>query len=410
MVLKLALLNTIKPQEGSGEGITEYFYNIYNQFSEFGLNPELVYSRTTRDLNHDYGSFLNRIINRFIFVYDYKNISSELKGMKSRYDIVHVASQELGFAAKQIKRRGISKQVITTIHDLILLGNENYLSNYNKFLRATYYNIVKASIYDAVNYSDFIIFDSQLTRRKFVSKYGNKYNTAVVNLGIPNAFTREIPKIQKHEDFIVGYLGALEPKKNLALILNSAKELLGYDDIKFYIYGMGSLYKKYLDYSVKNKLSNVEFMGFAEKNKILEVYDSFDVFIDPVVSAGFELPILEAQARGLPVIIDNNSEIPEEVNKYCLKAVNEKHIVQIIKDLKENIYIIFEIVFRENDKTDIVNYFDENEIETRNLLPIVNQSVYKSYFKNKEQDFPVATELNRIKFYIGKHSIFQMTT
>lgn len=338
LMINLAMINTIKPQEGIGEGVTEYFYNIYSQFMGFGLNPELVYSRATRNLNYDYGRFLSRIINKFIFVYDYRNISSELKGMKSGYDIAHVASQELGFAAKQIKRRGISKHVITTIHDLILLGNEDYLSSYGKFLRATYYNIVKASIYDAVDYSDFIIFDSSLAKDKFVARYGKRESSAIVNLGVQEKFLEEKTIKKNSKEFIVGYIGALEPKKNVIDLLRCAKELKNENSIKFLIYGKGMLFEELFRFKNRNKLENVTFMGFAPVEKIVDIYDSFDVFVFPSLNEGFGLPILEAQARGIPVIILKKAAIPEEVGRYCIKADDEKDMAIKINTLRNNGY------------------------------------------------------------------------
>ena len=335
--MKLAMINTINPSPGIGEGITEYAYNLLIELRKTGLRPDLIYSRYSGQLNEDRGAIINKLCKKMIFLYDSYNINKFINNA-SDYDIVHILNQEMGFASKRFKNKKTTK-IVTTIHDLNLFETPKYLTFDAKFLRYTYYTLVKNSINDAVKLSDFIIFDSKLTRKKFVSRYGDKYNTAVVNLGIPNEFvSRKIHKEQNRKEFIVGYLGALEPKKNLMLILNSAKSLLDYKSIKFYIYGKGSLYKKYLEYSVINKLYNVRFMGFVETSRILKVYDSFDVFIDPITSAGFELPILEAQARGLPVIIDNNSEIPEEVNRYCLKAMDAGHMAQIIKDLKENGY------------------------------------------------------------------------
>ena len=50
------------------------------------------------------------------------------------------------------------------------------------------------------------------------------------------------------------------------------------------------------------------------------------------------LPILEAQSRGLPVIIYKNGKIPKEVRKYCFEAESPEHMAQIIENIKENGY------------------------------------------------------------------------
>ena len=69
----------------------------------------------------------------------------------------------------------------------------------------------------------------------------------------------------------------------------------------------------------------------------------------------------------------------------------------------ENVYMLFGIVLKGEDKTELVNYLEANGIETRDLLPLVNQPVYKSYFSNKSIDYPVATQLSKSGFYIGCH-------
>ena len=53
---------------------------------------------------------------------------------------------------------------------------------------------------------------------------------------------------------------------------------------------------------------------------------------------GFGLPILEAQARGLPVIICKDAIIPKEVRKFCIEVENESHMAQTFQDLKREGY------------------------------------------------------------------------
>ena len=69
----------------------------------------------------------------------------------------------------------------------------------------------------------------------------------------------------------------------------------------------------------------------------------------------------------------------------------------------ENVYMLFGIVCKGKEKESLVNYLEERGIETRDLLPLVNQPVYKEDFENKERDYPVATELSKSGFYIGCH-------
>ena len=52
----------------------------------------------------------------------------------------------------------------------------------------------------------------------------------------------------------------------------------------------------------------------------------------------------------------------------------------------------------------LIQYLEEHQIETRYLLPLLNQPVYKQLFGDLEPAYPVAANLNRRAFYIGCHA------
>ena len=55
------------------------------------------------------------------------------------------------------------------------------------------------------------------------------------------------------------------------------------------------------------------------------------------------------------------------------------------------------------DKRELVNFLEGNGIETRDLLPLVNQPIYRKLFGEMEHRHPVAKHLNNSGFYIGCH-------
>jgi len=67
-------------------------------------------------------------------------------------------------------------------------------------------------------------------------------------------------------------------------------------------------------------------------------------------------------------------------------------------------YMLYGIVMKSEEKTKLVNYLEELNIETRDLLPLINQPIYKSLYGDIEKDFPVAKKINHSGFYIGCHS------
>jgi glycosyltransferase involved in cell wall biosynthesis len=122
------------------------------------------------------------------------------------------------------------------------------------------------------------------------------------------------------------------------MLLLEAANIIDNDWYTFSVYGNGVEYERLEAYKKLNNLGSVKLMGFASEDKIVQIYDSFDAFVFPSLYEGFGLPILEAQARGLPVVIYKNGRISQEVRKYCFEAEDAAHMASIIDDLRENGY------------------------------------------------------------------------
>lgn len=54
-------------------------------------------------------------------------------------------------------------------------------------------------------------------------------------------------------------------------------------------------------------------------------------------------------------------------------------------------------------RDDLIQYLENNGIETRYLLPLINQPIYREIFGNLDEQFPVSARLNNMAFYIGCH-------
>ena len=71
----------------------------------------------------------------------------------------------------------------------------------------------------------------------------------------------------------------------------------------------------------------------------------------------------------------------------------------------EHAFMMYPIVVRSKrfTKRDIVNFLEKNNIETRDMNPLINQPVYVKLFGNLEDQYPVAKSINENGFYIGCH-------
>jgi perosamine synthetase len=67
-------------------------------------------------------------------------------------------------------------------------------------------------------------------------------------------------------------------------------------------------------------------------------------------------------------------------------------------------FMLYGVVVKNDTKKELVRYLEDLNIETRDLLPIINQPIYKRLYGNLEDKFPIAKWINESGFYIGCHS------
>ena len=67
-------------------------------------------------------------------------------------------------------------------------------------------------------------------------------------------------------------------------------------------------------------------------------------------------------------------------------------------------WMLYGVVLRNENKRELVNYLEQLNIETRDLLPIINQPIYKRLYGDLESKSPVAKHINDSGFYFGCHS------
>jgi len=75
----------------------------------------------------------------------------------------------------------------------------------------------------------------------------------------------------------------------------------------------------------------------------------------------------------------------------------------------EHVYMMYPLVTRTpEDKAGLVQHLEDHGVETRDLLPLLNQPVYhKLYGKNLINQYPTAKRLDGCGFYIGTHQYIE---
>lgn len=140
------------------------------------------------------------------------------------------------------------------------------------------------------------------------------------------------------------HIGRLGPEKNVEIILKAMREVVRKDDkVILDVIGDGPE-RKYLEKLAK-KLEiarNVNFLGFMDRDKLLKIINSYDLFVTASTIETQGLVILESMASGLPVIGVDRLAIPEaiknEENGYVVPVGDYKMMAKkigvLLKDKK----------------------------------------------------------------------------
>ena len=317
MTLRIAILS-MREIETRGQGIPRYIDELYKNLKNLERTEDIKVEKI----------YLPRI--KFLGDALSFEVGSLFQTVENSFDIIHIPN---GFFI--LHKPPKNAKIVSTIHDInpVLPRTKNL-----KYLlkdRLWRYLALKRGIKYYLKISNKIIANSTQTKEEITNLDASKTNVSVVSLGLDERFLtkRNMNKI-KSGKFKIGYIGSFATNKNVDFILQAARLL---KDRRFYLWGARNYdYEALLEKA--NALGNVNFMGFAPEDKIVSIYDSFSVFVFPSLYEGFGIPIIEAQSRGLPVIIYKYGKIPKEVRKYCFEAESPEHMAQIIEDLKKNGY------------------------------------------------------------------------
>jgi glycosyltransferase involved in cell wall biosynthesis len=110
------------------------------------------------------------------------------------------------------------------------------------------------------------------------------------------------------------YVGTIEPRKNLGVLLGALVRLKGQgQDVPLVVAGrLGWLYDEFLAKIRSLGLESIVLLpGFVPENDLPALYTAAEVFVYPSVYEGFGIPVLEAMGCGTPVLCSNASSLPE---------------------------------------------------------------------------------------------------
>jgi glycosyltransferase involved in cell wall biosynthesis len=209
---------------------------------------------------------------------------------------------------------------IFTLHDLIFQFDPDSHKPLNiAFLKTMMPRFLKAAA--------AIIAVSECTKRDAIRLYGLPAEKIhVIYEGVDPKFTpvtdparlaQVCTNYQLPDSFLL-HLGTIEPRKNLPLLLEVAKEL----NVPLVVAGKlgwltDPILAKVKELGVEER---VHFTGFIDDADLPALISAASLVALPSKYEGFGLPVLEAMACGVPVVASNTSSLPEVGGQAALYA------------------------------------------------------------------------------------------
>jgi len=242
-------------------------------------------------------------------------ISNDL--IKDEINLYHGLSNEIPFNFPKNKIKSI-----VTIHDLIF---KIYPNTY-PFIDRLIYNL--KSKY-ACKHADLILACSESSKNDICQYYATNpdkikvlYQSCNPEFKIEknSAYKKSILNKYKLPNQYYLYVGSIEQRKNLLILIDAFSQLPNDLKIPLVIVGRNSAFKQELlnkatNYKILNQIVFVHDLKSVQE--LSAVYQAAEIFIYPSRYEGFGIPILEAAFSKTAIITSNSSSLPEAGGPDC---------------------------------------------------------------------------------------------
>lgn len=314
---------------------TSYYKNIvFNEFYKIHKNFKVIHLAETEKIR------------------DWK---IDLSDIKYPYEVFAKGSlndySELFFVKKML--RALKKEN----PDIIYIGGYFHISYWVALFWAKLNNKKIILEMDSNKFDHKRVFVKELIKKFFVKfvdvgiTYGELSKSYFIELGLsenkiaikPNVTDSSLFKmtVDKHnfrKKYNFVYVGRFSKEKNLILLLsafNKAKYNDLSDDWGLVLVGSGEQEKELKEHIELNKIHDVEFVGFIDKNELAKYYTASTVFVLPSISEPWGLVVNEAMACGKPIIISSQCGCSLDLvdnNGYIFNPWNQEELSKIMKD------------------------------------------------------------------------------
>ncbi len=217
---------------------------------------------------------------------------------------------------KAVKRKGIKKPFIQTIHGVLADEYAQSLKGGSSTFRTKLANFVMWHLSkleeESTRHSTLIVTVSEYSAGKIVHLYGvDKAKIRIVPNGVDTQKFKPLENCERIKRQIgidnklcVLFVGRLIPRKGLSFLIEAAKHVVKeFNQTMFVVVGNGPLKNNLMAHLEKLDLSgNFVFLGDVDESILPAVYNCADVFALPSIQEGQGIALLEAQATAKPVV------------------------------------------------------------------------------------------------------------
>lgn len=195
-----------------------------------------------------------------------------------------------------------SRRLVTTFHDLFVLTAEYSAPEFRRrFARQAR---------QAAERSDLIIAVSRFTASQVEGLLGvEPARLRVIHHGV-QAPAAVPPPVSGRQRLIL-HVGAVQQRKNIVRLVEAFERqpagwrlaLAGSHG-----YGADGILRRI---AASPRRADIDVLGYVPVRRLEELYERASVLAFPSLDEGFGLPVLEAMARGIPVVASDRSALPE---------------------------------------------------------------------------------------------------
>lgn len=197
----------------------------------------------------------------------------------------------------------------TSIPKVMAIMDVSYLNYPELFRPQDLHKLIHWTAY-SVAHAKAIITISQFSKNAIIEAYHVPENKVVV--AYPGfAMGKSIKKASNTSRYILS-VGTIQPRKNYSRLIEAFSKLKD-KTVELRIVGKkGWLYEDILSAPKRFGVTErVRFLDFVSDSELPKLYQGAEFFALPSLYEGFGLPVLEAMAYGIPVVVSNTSSLPE---------------------------------------------------------------------------------------------------